>query len=115
MSLFQCEICGCCENTSLALQGFAWMADLFDWAYAPDREGNRLCSACGPTHYRNGERTKYGEWHGQFERVFLPLGMFVTNQRGNLAHKETGDENFRAYAIKAEVTAEAAMREQGHD
>jgi len=25
--------------------------------------------------------------------------MFITNQRGNLAHKETGDENTAAYAI----------------
>ena len=26
-------------------------------------------------------------------------GLFVTNERGNLAHKETGDENIAAYAI----------------
>lgn len=43
--------------------------------------------------------TEYGKWHGKFPRVFLPLGMFVTNRVGNLAHKDTGDENFRAYAI----------------
>lgn len=37
MSLFQCEVCGCCENTALSCQGFHWMADLFDWSYAPER------------------------------------------------------------------------------
>lgn len=102
MSLYQCEVCGCCENTALAAQGFTWMADLFDWSYAPEREGKRLCSACGPVMYRDRTPTKYGKWHDQFERVFLPLGMFVTNCRGNLAHHETGDEDFRKYRIEAQ-------------
>lgn len=99
MSLFQCEVCGCCENTALAAQGFVWMADLFDWSYAPEREGKRLCSACGPVLYNDGTPTKFGKWHDQFDRTFLPLGMFVTNERGNLAHKDNGDDNFRAYEI----------------
>ncbi|ELN9487150.1 hypothetical protein OLM90_17155 [Pseudomonas aeruginosa] len=100
MSLYQCEICGCCENTALAAQGFTWLTDCFDWSYAPEREGKRLCSACGPTKYRDGKPTKFGKWHDQFERVFLPLGMFVTNCQGNLAHHETGDEDFRKYRIE---------------
>ena len=50
-----------------------------------------LCSACDPD---------IGEWHGLFPRTYLPKGMFVTNQRGNLAHIETGDENASAYAIQ---------------
>lgn len=100
MSLFQCEVCGCCENTALACQGFKHIEECFDWSYAPEREGKRICSACGPVQYAKGEGpTEFGKWHGQFERVFLPLGMFVTNRVGNLAHKDTGDENFRAYAI----------------
>lgn len=102
MSLYQCEVCGCCENTALAAQGFTWLADCFDWSYAPEREGKRLCSACGPAKYRDGKPTKFGKWHDQFERVFLPLGMFVTNCRGNLAHHETGDEDFRKYQIEAQ-------------
>lgn len=106
MSLFQCEVCGCCENTALAAQGFVWLSDCFDWSYAPEREGKRLCSACGPTHYRDGKATKYGVWHDEFDRVFLPLGMFVTNRVGNLAHKDTGDENFRAYAISPAAAAD---------
>lgn len=101
MSLFQCEVCGCCENTALACQGFRYIEDCFDWDYEPERKGLRLCSACGPVQYANSDGpTKYGVWHNQFDRVFLPLGMFVTNRVGNLAHKDTGDENFRAYAIQ---------------
>lgn len=101
MSLFQCEVCGCCENTALSCQGFNGITECFDWSYAPEREGLRLCSACGPTHYRSGKPSEYGKWHGKFQRVFLPLGMFETSCVGNLAHKETGDENFRDYAITA--------------
>ncbi|MGL4754613.1 MAG: hypothetical protein ACRCXB_19735 [Aeromonadaceae bacterium] len=100
MSLFQCENCGCCENTALSAQGFAPMARLFDWSSAPQLNGKLLCSACGPTHYNDGSVTKYGKWHNAFPRVFLPKGMFITNRVGNLAHKETGEEDFRKYEIK---------------
>lgn len=106
MSLFQCENCGCCENTALSAQGFAPMKDLFDWTGIEDRKGMLLCSVCGPTRYRDGVITKYGEWHRVFPRVFLPKGMFITNRVGNLAHKETGDENFRKYEIKPTCTDE---------
>ncbi|MDA8485113.1 hypothetical protein NNO07_18765 [Pseudomonas resinovorans] len=99
MSLFQCEVCGCCENTALSFQGCSFV-EVYDWSYAPERQGKRLCSVCGPLKYRDGTSTGLGQWHGEFRRVFLPLGMFVTNQRGNLAHKDTGDENYRAYAIE---------------
>lgn len=98
MSLFQCENCGCCENTALASQGFSW-ADLFDWTGIEARRGKKLCSACGPTKYSDGTATEYGKWHGRFDRVFLPLGLFKTARNGNLAHVETGDEDFRKYAV----------------
>jgi hypothetical protein len=49
-----------------------------------------LCSACDPD---------IGQWHDRFPRVYLPKGMFVTNQCGNLSHIETNDENASAYAI----------------
>lgn len=103
MSLFQCENCDCVENTALSSQGFAGsFAKYFDWSYSPELEGKKLCSACGPTHYSDGEKTKYGKWHKRFPREFLPLGMFVTNKVGNLAHKETGSEDYRPYIIKVE-------------
>lgn len=99
MSLFQCECCGCCENTALSAQGFKQMRRLFDWSYAKGREGLILCSACGPSMYSDGTPTKYGVWHRVFPRVFLPMGMFETNRVGNLAHKETGDEDFMKFEI----------------
>lgn len=90
MSLFQCEVCGCVENTALACQGFkGFMEETFSWDYAPERKGKLLCSACGPTHYRGGKPTKYGVWHGVFTRHYLPLGQYDTCPRGDLQHKVT--------------------------
>lgn len=107
MSLFQCQHCGCCENTALSSQGFAPQAKYFDWTGFEERKGLLLCSACGPTHHRGGSPTENGgKWHGRFERTFLPLGMFHTNSVGNLAHNETGDEDFRKYQISATQAGE---------
>ncbi|KAA1280223.1 hypothetical protein DXF85_02785 [Citrobacter pasteurii] len=101
MSLFQCENCGCCENTALAAHGFnGYFEKLFDWSSAPERKGLRLCSACGPVKYRDGKDTEYGKWHRVFPRVYLPKGEFFTNKQGNLEHKETGSEDYRKYALE---------------
>lgn len=100
MSLFQCQHCGCCENTALSCQGCnGYAVSFFDWADFEDRKGKKLCSACAPTKYRDGKPTEFGKWHGEFDRIFLPLGMFKTDRQGNLAHIETGSSNFREYAI----------------
>ena len=77
------------------------MAHLFDWSYRPDLEGKLICSACGPAHYKDGSPTKYGKWHNQFPRTYLPKGMFFTNKVGNLEHKETGSDRIMQYAIEA--------------
>lgn len=100
MSLFQCEACGCRENTALACQGFKELSGYFDWSYAPEREGMMLCSACGPARHAGGTPTKYGTWHGQFPRWFLPLGQFITNGAGNLEHKETGRTDIANFALQ---------------
>lgn len=101
MSLYQCEHCGCCENT--ALGHYWWASDedrfRFDWTGIEDRQGKRLCSACGPARFSDGSDTGNGEWHGSFKRVFLPLGKFKTNKLGNLEHVDTGSEDFHAYAL----------------
>jgi hypothetical protein len=103
MSLFQCEHCGCCENTALGRYWGAGVHDeFFDWVGIEGREGKKLCSACGPSAYRGGEPTRFGKWHGQFDRVFLPKGQFKTNQRSNLEHIATGDEDFRKFALSCE-------------
>lgn len=100
MSLFQCQLCGCCENTALAAQGCNGIfEDFFDWTGLEDRKGKRLCSACAPTRNSDGTPTTFGKWHGEFARVFLPLGMFKTARNGNLEHIETGDQDFRKYAV----------------
>jgi hypothetical protein len=83
-------VCGCVENTALSAQGFKVMKHLFDWSYAPDRKGLLICSACGPTHYRDGSPTNFGKWHGEFNRDYLPLGEFITNDHGNLEHERSG-------------------------
>lgn len=101
MSLFQCENCGCCENTALSMQGFRGFPEQwYDWSYAPHLQGMLLCSACGPAKHSDGSDSEYGVWHNQFPRTFLPKGVFVTNRVGNLAHKDTGDEDFRKYELK---------------
>jgi hypothetical protein len=73
MSLYQCEECGCCENTAL---GAYW------------GRTKKICSECDT-----------GRWHGKFPKLILPKGMFITNGVGNLAHKETGDTDIEKYAI----------------
>jgi hypothetical protein len=99
MSLYQCEHCGCVENTALAMQPKT-PTEWFDWTGIEDRKDLHLCSACMPTRYSDGTlASKGGSWHGQFDRVFLPKGMFKTNRRGNLEHIESGSEDFRKYAI----------------
>jgi len=105
MSLFQCEVCGCVENTALACQGIGdtdFIMRWFDWKGFEDRKGKLLCSACAPTKYSDGVLTGYGKWHNEFTRTFLPLGKFKTNGVGNLEHIETGDEDYSKYDIRGE-------------
>lgn len=101
MSLYQCENCGCMENTALGHYHCAKVyVDDFNWNGKEHMKGMVLCSACAPENYADNKVVaKAGKWHGQFERIFLPKGMFATNNRGNLAHKENGDEDFRKYRI----------------
>ncbi len=103
MSLFQCENCGCCENTALSCQGCNGYAEtFFDWTGLEDRKGKKLCSACAPSKHKDGTPSELGVWHGEFARTFLPMGEFFTNRVGNLEHKATGSENFKQYAIDVE-------------
>ena len=96
MSIFQCQNCGCAENTACSNQKFHDWNKIYDWSYAPEREGLELCRACGPTHFDNGEAIKpdnwgdYGKWHDEFNRRYFPHGEMITNNAGNLEHKETG-------------------------
>jgi hypothetical protein len=99
MSLYQCQNCGCVENTA---SGHYWSRDQrhFNWVGIEDRAGKKLCSACGPVAFASGEPTRLGRWHGRFERVFLPKDMFRTNHEGNLEHIETGETDYSKYRIE---------------
>lgn len=81
MSIYQCDECGCAENTALGWYHCRTMKDLVDKKYF----GKKLCSACGPTHFTGGDAiSKMGKWHGKFERVFYPIGTMETDEHGNL-------------------------------
>jgi hypothetical protein len=100
MSLFQCDNCGCAENTALAAQSVPEVfAQFYDWNGIEEKKAMRLCSACGPEKYSDGAPTEYGKWHGRFARTFLPLRMFKTARNGNLEHKETGEQDYHKYAV----------------
>lgn len=94
MSLYQCEQCGCVENTAV---GFYHGSDMD--IYPPEVRGKKLCSVCGPTHFASGEPIlrynegpAFGQWHGKFNRVFFTLGSLYTNENGNVARKRDGVE-----------------------
>ena len=69
MPLFKCEHCGCRENTATGCFWSRCNPEIFDWVGIEDRQGKALCSACGPTKYRDGIKTAWGAWHGLFPRV----------------------------------------------
>lgn len=101
MALFQCENCGCVDNTACTDRGFTLIdADKYDWTGIEDLKGMMLCSACGPSKFHDGSPARGGGWHGRFSRTFLPKGMFETNSVGNLCHKETKSEDYWPYEIK---------------
>lgn len=98
MSLFQCENCGCCENTAMSSQGFSFV-EVYDWRTIPHLKGKKLCSSCGPTKLNNGKPSGGGKWHGEFKRVRLPRGEFKTNREGNLQHIRAGSTNFLDFEL----------------
>lgn len=80
MSLYQCEKCGCRENTAT---GCYWGRTV------------KLCSFCGE-----------GAWHGKFKRKFLPKGQFHTNRDGNLQHTASGKTDLREFFLEVEEGTE---------
>lgn len=89
MSLFQCENCGCMENTAC---GWYWCRNSKRLTPA-EHLGKPLCSVCAPQQYADGSDNEdmNGKWHGRFDRKFFEKGMYVTNKKGNLEHRETGE------------------------
>ena len=93
MSLFQCENCGCIENTACCHYHCRSMPNMTP----PEYLNKELCCVCGPTHYPSGEPIEgAGVWHNRFPRRFLPMGEWVTDPVGNLMHRDTGDSDYSA-------------------
>ena len=105
MSLFQCENCGCIENTALSMQGFKHLTGAFSWEGIEKRKGLKLCSACGPSKHKGGVESGFGKWHDFFNRVYLPKGEFKTNRFGNIEHIKTGDTDLKKYILDSEQEA----------
>ena len=100
MSLFQCENCGCIENTALTGLPAKYIPELFDWEGIEERKGRMLCCVCMPLKFRNGEKVEMaGKWHNHFERIFLEKGQWITNSKGNLENIKTGETDFRKYSL----------------
>lgn len=82
MSLYQCEKCGCIENTAL---GWYHCRKMGIAIQPKEEQGLALCSACGPTNYTDGKTIeKTGKWHGKFRRRFFPLNTLYTDGEGNV-------------------------------
>ena len=102
MPIFQCDNCGTAENTALTkcnssnlelrVENQTLLAEYrLQLGLTEDEPFGKYCSACCPL----GEK----EWHGSFDRIYLPLGKFETAPNGNLRHKDSHDENLQNYAI----------------
>jgi hypothetical protein len=105
MSLFQCGVCGVCENTALACQGCdGYAKTFFDWTGIEDRKGKKLCSEHAPTKYKDGAPTEFGAWHGEFKQHFYPLGQMRTGRHGDLEHI-SGDTDIAKFEIARSLLA----------
>lgn len=91
MSNFQCENCGCVENSVNGNYHTRFMPEMFDWTGKENLKGKLLCNVCTPNKWHDGKPNKYGVWHNRFRRRFLPKGEYVTNREGNLVHRSTAE------------------------
>lgn len=72
MSLYVCDRCHSIENSALGMFNRAcahkrWFGDAIV-------EGEKLCSACMPSHFADGSVcTKGGGWHGEFDRELATI------------------------------------------
>lgn len=128
MPIFQCDKCGCAENsaitkcshssykmnvqfendpTNLALNSYKKIIGI-----DPSMPFGRYCSACCPVWFNNEDKYGVGPnpnpkpgcglWHNKFRRMFLPKGQFSTARNGNLMHTETQDEDVAKWKLAKE-------------
>ena len=119
MSLFQCDKCGCVENTACSDGGYmikylitkerkpeVYKSYKKVLGLTEEDEFGKYCCVCNPVwfadnrQYGIGENPNKKEWHNKFERIFLPKGEWITNKVGNLEHKITGEQDYYKYVIK---------------
>lgn len=82
MSLFQCSVCGCVENT--ALSNYWWNKSVL-------KLKEDYCSACDP---------RIKKWHNRFERKFLEKGKWKMNEQGNLSNVDSGRTDYNNFLIQ---------------
>jgi hypothetical protein len=105
MSDYQCDQCGCVENSSL---GLYWDRHSDHWG--PQIRGRALCSECAPVHYPDGSTTGYGKWHGRFKQRSA-IGRLVDNE-GHLWTAEgvaAGDVPKHLHIVQEITGASASM------
>ena len=134
MSLFQCDHCGCCENTALS----GYHSQLREWkrmetdhpailasyrvvlGLKEDQPLGQYCSACSPVwedqdgKYGLGPNPNpipgHGMWHGQFKRSYYPKGKFWMDEDGNLRHVASGDPEIEKWRLEEEDPEPAPIR-----
>ena len=89
MSLYQCDQCGCIENTAVGHYHCRSMKDMFlnEHKYLD----KKLCSVCGPKFFKDGTPTGHGKWHGKFDRMYYPKGKLYTDDNGNVRDVDTNE------------------------
>lgn len=105
MSLFQCENCGCLENTALTERclEFDYVQDMYNWDGIKHLKGKSLCSACTPSKLKDGTPSEYGKWHDEFPRKYFAKGEYITNREGNMEHSITGKLAFLSRGSLSEL------------
>lgn len=120
MSLFQCDRCGCVENTALSEGGYLIsglvtedeppeIVKSYKAAVGLKEEepfGNYCCVCCPMQFDKKGEFKIFEEkdrrqWHSDFPRTFLAKGEWETDERGNLRNKKTGQVGWKGQAVPA--------------
>lgn len=79
MPLFICDKCDCIENTS---SGYYWTRGTGKFNLPEDNQA--LCSLCAPSVDKNGKATRWGSWHGDWERRVMTEEAVLKYKDSNL-------------------------------
>lgn len=99
MSLYQCEKCGCVENTACGFYHCS-NSDLFCDYQEGTKKGMKLCCECGPLKLTNGKPTGYGKWHDCFVKAIYPFNSLYTDDDGNVKLIKTNEYPSKEDRIK---------------